>query len=767
MGGITSIPTTRVSDSLMRQRLMSQLQFDQLELFKLQNQLSTGYRITTPSDDPQAAGRAISLQRLLERKAQIKENLSTNQSFLTSTDTALSTVSSLLSDLRGSVLEVAGTTASDEQRQAVIQQIEAAIDQLTDVGNSNFRGRYLFSGSRTSVQPFERSGEFVQYNGNERKLQSLADLDQLFDTNLDGNQVFGALSPGVLGLSDLTPVVTDNTRLNDLRLGQGITRGSIMISDGFSSATIDLAGAETLGDVAKLMEQGFLSATPPTSNRLIARLTSTGLSLQLTGGDLTVTEVAGGTVARQLGILQETGIGTALLTSEDLNPQVNLTTPLSDVLGTRAQVVIPVSGAFNDLVVSATQRGPAFNDVQVIFANGAVPGAETAVYDDSNPLNKTLTVTIASGISTANQVRAAINAQVPQFHAELDTKEANNDGTGPVFATAPANAGITAGGSGIELDLASGLQIINGGQTHTISLAAAQSVQDVINILNASGSGVVAEISADNTSINVRSNLSGTDFAIGENGGATASQLGIRSLNNSTLLSDFNHGAGVHRIEGQPDLTITLDDGTAFNIELSAAQTVGDVLAAINGQTAGAITASLVGVGNGIRLSATDVTVGTTFQVSKANGSQAAIDLGFVPVGQDSATATANAGIETLDGRDVNPGEVAGVFTALFRLRTALRDNDPLLLERASALLDEGLTQVNLSRADIGARQQQLDLLNDRIDGETIELKASLSNEIDADLATVISDFAARQATFQASLQTTAQLLQLTLLDYL
>jgi flagellar hook-associated protein 3 FlgL len=767
MGGITSIPSTRVSDNLMRQRLMSQLQFDQLELFRLQNQLSTGNRIFAPSEDPQAAGRAISLQRLLERKGQIKENLSTNQTFLTATDTALSTTSSLLSDLRGAVLAVASSTASDDQRQAVIQQVEAAIEQLTDIGNSNFRGRYLFSGSRTAVQPFDRSGEFVQYLGNERKLQSLADLDQLFDTNFDGNQVFGAISSGVLGLADLTPVVTENTRLTDLRLGQGITRGSIAISDGFSTATIDLAGAETLGDVTKILERGFLAAQPPTSNRLVARITNTGLSLQLTGGSLTVTEVAGGTVARQLGILQETGIGTSLLTSEDLNPQVTLTTSLGDVLGTRAQVLVPVSGAANNLVIRATDRGAAFNDVQVIFANGAIPGSETAVYDDSDPLNKTLTVTLASGISTANQVLDAINAQVPQFRADLDTKEAGNDGSGPVFATAPGNAGITAGGSGIELDLASGLQIINGGETHTISLAAAQSVQDVINILNASGAGVVAAISDNRTSIQVRSVLSGTDFAIGENGGATASQLGIRSLNTSTLLADLNHGAGVHRIDGRPDLTITLDDGTPFDIDLSAAQTVGDALTAIAAQTGGAVTASLVEVGNGIRLRATDSTGAAGLTVRKANGSQAAIDLGLIPVGQETATATAAGGIETLNGRDVNPGEVKGVFTALFRLRTALRDNDPILLQRASGLLDDGLTQVNLARADVGARQQQLDLLNDRIDGEAIELKASISTEIEADLATVISDFAARQATFQASLQATAKLLQLTLLDYL
>ena len=43
----------------------------------------------------------------------------------------------------------------------------------------------------------------------------------------------------------------------------------------------------------------------------------------------------------------------------------------------------------------------------------------------------------------------------------------------------------------------------------------------------------------------MRSRLSGADFTIGENGGTTATQLGIRSYNGSTELSAFNRGVGV------------------------------------------------------------------------------------------------------------------------------------------------------------------------------------------------------------------------------
>ena len=47
MAGIIPIPNTRVSSLLLRQRLTKQFQNDQLELFRLQEQIATGQRITS------------------------------------------------------------------------------------------------------------------------------------------------------------------------------------------------------------------------------------------------------------------------------------------------------------------------------------------------------------------------------------------------------------------------------------------------------------------------------------------------------------------------------------------------------------------------------------------------------------------------------------------------------------------------------------------------------------------------------------------------
>src|SRR5690606_15727957 len=100
MAAITPVPSTRVTDSLVRERLLTQLHADQAALFKLQTAISTGRRIACSSEDAPAAQRGISLQSLLERKAQVKENVGTSQSFLAATDVALANISGILSDVR-------------------------------------------------------------------------------------------------------------------------------------------------------------------------------------------------------------------------------------------------------------------------------------------------------------------------------------------------------------------------------------------------------------------------------------------------------------------------------------------------------------------------------------------------------------------------------------------------------------------------------------------------------------------------------------------
>src|SRR5262245_14329272 len=194
MSRIIPIPTTRVGDFFVRQNLVQQVQSDQLELFRLQTQVSSGRRLQLPSDDAPAALRAINLQRLLDRKGQIETNLQSSQFYLSGAETSISSISQLLADIRGDALGVSGTLSDQTARQTVVQQIDQAMKTLVGTSNSKLQGRYLFAGSRSQSAPFTFDGSFVEYTGNNGTLRNYVDLERLFDTNLTGTEVFGGVS---------------------------------------------------------------------------------------------------------------------------------------------------------------------------------------------------------------------------------------------------------------------------------------------------------------------------------------------------------------------------------------------------------------------------------------------------------------------------------------------------------------------------------------------------------------------------------------------
>ena len=122
MASIIPIPTTRVGDYFIRQRLVRQVQGDQLDLFRLQNQVSTGRRIIRPSDDAPAALRAIALQRTIQRKDQAERNLAGSRSVLSAAETALNSVSDSLNDVRGDAIGAVSNLTSDSRRKRQSQR---------------------------------------------------------------------------------------------------------------------------------------------------------------------------------------------------------------------------------------------------------------------------------------------------------------------------------------------------------------------------------------------------------------------------------------------------------------------------------------------------------------------------------------------------------------------------------------------------------------------------------------------------------------------
>lgn len=637
---VVPISSGRVSTALSTSIVLDNVRKNQREMLREQTRLASGQKINLPSEDPFGAAMTTSLQSLLESKGQSQKNVRSANSFLSATDTALSNLNDLITEAQSLASQNVGSMATEETRAAAAQVIEALIDEVVAVGNRRFAGRYLFGGHDTDVPPFESVSGGVYYRGDTGEIVSTVDLNRTFASNVNGADVFGAVSSQVQGISDLDPRSTVATLLRDLNSGEGVRAGNVVVSDGTTTTTVDLSEADDVQDVIDLIQ-----ANGPPGMTVSINAAGDGLQLSKGGANITVTEVDGGRTARDLGIYNAVGAGPTLV-GDDVNRAVSLLTPVADLY---------------------------------------------------------------------------------------------------------AGAGI---------DQVSGLIVTNGPDSQTIDLSAAVTIEDVLNTLNGAGLYVKAEINAQKDGIDVMTALSGGTLTIGENGGSTATDLGIRSMPASVGLTELNDGLGVRAVTGD-DFQVQRRDGVTFDVDVSSATSVQDVLDLINtdpGNIGGLLVAQLATTGNGIEL--VDTSVGASdLSVTTLNASPAAPDLGIVKT-------VPNPGA-TLTGDDVRPVGQEGLIRALMDLRDALNADDSLAITHATERLEQSGNHMVATRAEIGIRVQASELIEERLGQEIIEIQRLLSEVFDVDYAEAVTNFTLLQNTFEASLRASETILNTSLLDLL
>ncbi|MDR3181503.1 MAG: hypothetical protein LBT89_01055 [Planctomycetaceae bacterium] len=600
---VVPLGLNRTSVALQTNRAYSNLASSSLLLSKYAQQVQSQRQYQYGSDSPFNASATLSIQAKIERKTQNSANIQTTQSFLSATSSTLSQINVLTDEALAAGLNAINTLTSPEERATLADTIKKNVQQLLNFGNYSYAGRYVFAGSTTGVLPFtwgQNDSYTIQYSGTQNNVYSWSDTDLLSKTNVNGSDVFGAISEPVRGTTDLNPLANAQTRLSDLNGGEGVTKGAIRLNytaDGTTqSFDIDLSRCATLGDVKRTIE----NFTPPsgsaanfaveveiTNNNLVLTLKNTGAANDAV---LSVSEVGKGTTARQLGIPVNTPFDSQTpLNGQDVNPAVTGTTLLSDILGSKPQLTLRFSGSNNDILIQGQHNGTDLNGVKIsLQADAAVAaGSETAQYDAET---NTVLVRINPDDTTANGIIQAINnaagsdAAFPAIKATLAetdyvTGQAHGSGTVPLLAGNPVSYGELTGGSGSDFDL-TGLQIVNDNRTMTVSFAECKTVGELLAELNDPEYGLYAEINEAKNGINIRSRVSGADFCIGENGGITAHQLGVRTTDFDTLLTDLDYGRGVndydgpgtaayaqyHSVSPNADLILTArSEGTAWN----------------------------------------------------------------------------------------------------------------------------------------------------------------------------------------------------------
>ena len=191
-------------------------------LIKTQQQLSSGKRILTPSDDPISSAQILNITQSASLNKQYSVNRASANSALMLEENVLKNVKQLLDDVRDKTSTAGNTARTDTDRRILATELRSKLESLVTLANAtDDKGQFLFSGYQANVKPFIQNGLNVQYMGDQG--QRLNQLDQsrqlaisdsgtdIFERIRNGNGVFKTAADSLntgSGVIDVGSVIT-------------------------------------------------------------------------------------------------------------------------------------------------------------------------------------------------------------------------------------------------------------------------------------------------------------------------------------------------------------------------------------------------------------------------------------------------------------------------------------------------------------------------------------------------------------------------------
>ena len=190
-------------------------QQQQQKLARLQEQISTGERLSKPSDDPAASAKVLELEQSVSLNLQYQSNINLAEQRLQQQDAILASYDNVLIRIRELAVQANNAPLDAVARNAIAVEIDERLNELLSLANTtDANGDYLFAGYQNDSAPFTKSTtgsrDHVSFNGDDgvRAVQ-ISEVRQL-DVDIPGQQIFMEI-PSATALRELTAAANSGT----------------------------------------------------------------------------------------------------------------------------------------------------------------------------------------------------------------------------------------------------------------------------------------------------------------------------------------------------------------------------------------------------------------------------------------------------------------------------------------------------------------------------------------------------------------------------
>ncbi|GAB4290861.1 MAG: flagellar hook-associated protein FlgL [Thiohalomonadaceae bacterium] len=188
----------RISSRYFQTMGVNSILDQQVKLSKTQNQLASGKRILTPSDDPVATSQLMQLRQTENTVTQFQANATAAVNRLNTEEGVLDSVTNLLQRVRELAIQAANATQTNDTRRFIASEVRQRLEELVGLANTkDGNGEYLFAGSKGFTEPFvpNAAGGYDYFGDDSQRLLQIGAGRQVADGN-SGSEVFQLIRNG-------------------------------------------------------------------------------------------------------------------------------------------------------------------------------------------------------------------------------------------------------------------------------------------------------------------------------------------------------------------------------------------------------------------------------------------------------------------------------------------------------------------------------------------------------------------------------------------
>ncbi len=217
----------RVTNSMMVNNMIYDLNVNLRKMNTQQSQLSTGKRVQAPSDDPVLASKILQYRSDLDAIDQYDRNVTDALAWMEVTESAIIDVNNVLLRARELINQASSETNGPEELGKIAQEIRQLKDQIISDGNASLAGRYVFS-AFDKEKPFFKDDGSINLDITDSEIANRSEIiyeisvGEKIDVSTSGLDVFGFTPADTIMTQKLPSDSSTGTGATKAGMGVGI-----------------------------------------------------------------------------------------------------------------------------------------------------------------------------------------------------------------------------------------------------------------------------------------------------------------------------------------------------------------------------------------------------------------------------------------------------------------------------------------------------------------------------------------------------------------